>query len=399
MLPQLTSMIDMALLQSLCSDKCPESQTLEFKRCLRSTSEKDKQELAKDVTALANTEGGDIIYGIVEVNGVAGSLEHINAESNPPDSVVRRFIQTLEALVEPRIPGLKLHPIEVEGGYILLLRVPASFDGPHSIRINQARRFVMRNGTATIDMSYEQVRSAFDRTATLAKSAHDFIAGRLNLISEGRSAAKLLDGPLFVTHLVPISGLAGRKSVDLQEIYHNSFLNFVSADWGQSSRTFNFDGLLVHQPPNESGQHYIYNHIFRNGSMEGARLGGATRNYNGEQRALVWSVDMSNFFYNSFRTFLASAKNWGFSGPAVLSVAILNVKGYELGIGNNFLPFNPAIADRPHLITPEVWIADIASDDLDNLIRPVLDMLWQAFNFERCLDFDPASGAFRPRSN
>lgn len=396
LLLQSLDQVDADFLQKLCDDRCPESQTLEFKRVLPGNSDKDKHELSKDVSCLANTDGGDLVYGVEESDGAACSLAPITGEL--ADAAVRRIAQVLDASIEPRIQGLRIQCVDILGGYAVLIRVPASFDGPHSIRINQNRRFVMRNGTSTTDMSFDQVRAAFDRTATLAERARHFIADRLQLIADRKTTAPLTVGPQLVVHLVPIAGLAGRKTVDLRSIYSKNYTEFLGDDWGGGSRTFNFDGLLVHPGGNQDEGYYAYHHIFRTGALEGARLGGRHKETSlGVTKQVVFSLDMSKFFYNSVKKFLASAKTWGFAGPAVLSVAILNVKGFELGIGDSFHEFSRAAADRPHLIVPDVWIEDIDSADIDGAVRPLLDMLWQAFGIERCYDFDEKTGEYAPR--
>lgn len=53
-------------------------------------------------------------------------------------------------------------------------------------------------------------------------------------------------------------------------------------------------------------------------------------------------------------------------------------------------------ANRPHLAT-DLWIEDIDSFDIDSAIRPLLDMLWQTFGYERCPYFDDVTGKFAPR--
>jgi hypothetical protein len=384
-------------LQRLCDDRCPESDTLDFKRELPGNSEKDKHELLKDVCSLANANGGDLVYGVDEVDGVANSL--VPATAEPPDAAKRRIAQVLDAGLEPRVPGIRLHHVDVPGGYALVARVPASYDGPHCIRINTNRRFVMRNGTGTTDMTYEQIRAAFDRTATLAEKARNFVAVRNDLIATRKTPTPMMHGPIWVLHLVPLAGVAERLSVNLRDIYSQSFSNFSGPDWGGASRSFNFDGLVVHPGGMHEDGFYVYTHIFRTGAIEAAQIGGDERQIgqNGPERSIVWSLDMSKFFYSSATKFIAAAKSWGFGGPALLGVAILNVQGYELGIGNVFHPFSRATADRPHLIPPEVWIDNLDTVNVDDALRPSLDVLWQAFGLERCLDFDAETGAFSPR--
>ena len=61
-----SALIDEQTLQRFCADQTPESMTLEFKQELPGRSEKDRMEFLKDVVALANAAGGDVIYGIAE---------------------------------------------------------------------------------------------------------------------------------------------------------------------------------------------------------------------------------------------------------------------------------------------------------------------------------------------
>ncbi len=396
MLLQPLDQLNEQLLQKLCDDSCPESQTLEFKRAIPGSAEKDKHEICKDVAALANTDGGDLVYGIEEHAGTAGAIQPITAE--PADAAMRRIAQILDAGIEPRIQGIKMRHFDVGGGYALVLRVSASFDGPHCIRTNSSRRFVMRNGTSTTDMSFDQLRGAFDRTATLAERARHFIADRLQQIAVRKTTAPLMEGPQWIVHLVPVAGLAGRRTVDLRSIYSKAFTEFLGTDWGGGSRTFNLDGLLIHPSGKQNDGFYAYNHIFRTGALEGAQLGGETREVSpGVKKSIVWSLDMSKFFYVTVKQYLNSMKAWGFAGPAVLSVAILNVKGFELGTGNVFYRPNRTTADRPHLIPPELWIEDIDSISIDEAMRHLLDNLWQGFGAQSCLDFDEKTGTFAPR--
>lgn len=389
--------VNATYLQRLCDDKCPESETLDFKRDLPGNADKDKHELLKDICALANASGGDLVYCVDEIDGVATSI--IPASTEPADNAKRRISQVLDAGLEPRVPGVRLHHVEVPGGYALVVRVPASYEGPHCLRSNNTRRFVVRNGTGTTDMSYEQIRSAFDRTATLAEKARHFVATRNDLIGQRKTPTPVMPGPIWVLHLVPLAGIAERRTVDLRELHSRSFTDFIGQDWGGASRTFNFDGLAVHPGAARDDGHYTYSHIFRTGAMEAAQIGGGPRQIDngGPERSIVWSLEMSKFFHWAASKFIQSAKSWGFGGPALLGVAILDVQGYELGIGDAFHRFSKATADRPHLIPPEIWIDNLDTVSIDDVLRPSLDVLWQAFGLERCMDFDAKSGVYSPR--
>ncbi len=69
--------IDAVLLDQACAENWPESQTLEFKRQLPAKDDSGRVEFLKDVSALANAEGGDLVFGIAEVNAKASRTSRI----------------------------------------------------------------------------------------------------------------------------------------------------------------------------------------------------------------------------------------------------------------------------------------------------------------------------------
>src|SRR5260221_2915214 len=170
--------LDETRLDEICRQRTAESQTLDFKRALPGMSNADKSEFLKDVCAFANKEGGDLVYGVVDDDGTATALSPIAGEA--PDSAKRRLGQIADAGLEPRVVGLQFKEIMVPNGYVLVVRVPESYNGPH--RYGQNGRFVMRSGTHTTELTYDQLRNAFDRGATLAERARHFQVERLALI-------------------------------------------------------------------------------------------------------------------------------------------------------------------------------------------------------------------------
>ena len=384
-------------LRTVCEGKWPESTTIEFKREPPGQSDRDKHELLKDVSALANADGGDLVFGVEEVDGTASSLVPIASEL--ADALERRIGQILEAGLEPRVLGLRTHRVEMEGGYVFVLRVPASYQGPHGIKVNTSRRFVMRNGTTASDLTFDQLRMAFDRTASLAEQARSFIARRTENLIARKSPKPLIAGPIRALHFVPIAGLAGRQRIDLQGLHSNSFTRLLEPDWGGGSRVFNLDGLVVYPGGNPDDGHHGYVQAFRNGAVEAASLGGGTfqQRPSMPEKLIVWSLDMTNWFRERSATVLALAKDVGLSGPAVVSFSMLHVENYELTIDAFFPRRGYSRPDRAHLVAPEVWIESLETANVDDFVRPLMDTLCQGFGLDRCLDYDAASGMFKPR--
>ncbi|MES2183882.1 MAG: ATP-binding protein [Pseudomonadota bacterium] len=399
MITQSINQVDEALLNALVADRASESTTVDFKAIPYDKSDNGKLEFAKDVCAFANAEGGDIVIGLSSTNYTASALKPIEGEQF--DALARRLTEVLNSRVEPRVPGIAMREVRLAaGGYAIVVRVPSSYDGPHSFRTaGESRRFVVRNGVGITDMSIDQIRNAFDRTATLADRANDFIRQRLSKIAARDTSNPILAGPVWALHVSPLSGLSGKSSPPLSELYQTEFTRFLESDWGGGSRTFNFDGLTIHPGGDWVKGHYTYAQIFRNGTIECASTGGAKRvlQDGGEEKSIVWSLDMSKFFWRRTLLALTELKRMGFSGPALIGCALLTAKGYELGIGDVFSYISNSVADRSNFIVPPVYVEDIETVNLSSVLRPALDAFWQIFDRPRCLDFDEHTGEFNPR--
>lgn len=382
--------IDESVLLQLCSDQCPESSTLDFKRDLPGNSDKDKAEISKDVCAFANAGGGDLVYGIQEADGGASAICPITAEAE--DAACRRLGQILDANLEPRITGLRLRAVKVTGGYVLIVRVPASFNSPHRYYFNNGySKFVMRNGTHTTELSYEQLRSSFDRKATLVDRARRLRGDRIALIGERQSAMPMKPGPVCVVHLIPVASLAGHVSLDLGPLY-NDIARMMFSDWGGGSRHFNLDGVVAYPFLDDNGV-LAYTQMFRSGAFEAARHGGLTIK---DDISKIPSTTIAGFYRDATIRAFSLVQSLGITGPAVLGWALLDVKDAELALAGYFR--SSYKSDRKDLVLPETWIENLASvPDIDHVVQPIFDMLWQCFGLERCSEYD-ADGRWKPRS-
>ena len=149
----------------LVRDALPESTTVDFKRDLPGNADRDRHEFLKDVCAFANSGGGSIYYGISEEEGAAAGLTPIGGSTY--DDVVRRFGQILDAGIEPRLRGVEFRKFEEGDGFILGVRIPPSLNAPHRFMHNGHSKFVLRNNTHTVEMTFDQLRQAFNRSGSL----------------------------------------------------------------------------------------------------------------------------------------------------------------------------------------------------------------------------------------
>src|SRR6476620_4623355 len=102
-------------LQRLIDDGIPESLTLDYKdSAALAKDSKSRDELCKDVSAFANSAGGQIVYGINEKNN---KLDNGSA-------LTREWLeQVIDSNVQPRIEGLVITPIRLAkgNGYVITI--------------------------------------------------------------------------------------------------------------------------------------------------------------------------------------------------------------------------------------------------------------------------------------
>lgn len=150
-------------LLALIRDKTPENFTLEFKasEALAKTNEK-KKELAKDISALANSAGGTIIYGIVEdpSTHVADKLDAGTDQVEIPPEWIE---QVVDSRVHPRIDSLRVFAVPVgdsdQAKVVYIVEVP---QGTTAHMASDNKYYKRRDRTVSAMEDYE-VRDAMAR--------------------------------------------------------------------------------------------------------------------------------------------------------------------------------------------------------------------------------------------
>ena len=107
MIPGAIESIDGDVLSRLLSTGVLKSRALEFKRDLTGGVNDDKKEFLADVTVLANTLGGYLIYGVDETAGIVSAAVGVVVEDK--DAAQLRLEQLLRHGFEPRMAGVRMH--------------------------------------------------------------------------------------------------------------------------------------------------------------------------------------------------------------------------------------------------------------------------------------------------
>lgn len=376
-----------SLLQCIASH-IGESDTLEFKRSAPGGADKDKHEFLKDVSALANANGGQIIYGMREDSGVASELCPLGPES--ADSLILRLTQSLQSSVEPQIPALQFKPINLSaGGFVLALSVGRSFAGPHRVTLNGKNAFYARGPRGVFEYSYSQLRDAFNLRERATDSARAFRAERLVAIKMARTPKPLLKNARYVIHMLPLTAFSASPAINIEDAYsrHTELLFGRQTSY---SNYHNLDGLLISSQATATHAHK-YVQLFRSGAIETVGFAALAN----DERKLLPSVYLATEFRAAIRNHAKALASLGVSGPVCIAIALLNVGDHQLALSNH--DFKDC--DRDDLELPELWFDSVLalSQNPDSALRPTLDVLWQCFDTPHCYYYDENGNWAPPR--
>lgn len=187
----------------LIDNKISEGKNLDFKaRFHKKPTDSEKKELSKDLSSFANSDGGDLVFGICEKNGQADSLsDDIGVSLDEVEKVKEDFLRRSYDIVEPPILNIKFKHINVDGKLIIIIRVEKSFNAPH--RAND-RTYYFRLEKESKPMPTDQLRRLFFEGVNLEKDIKQFHLERINTYRDGLSVVTIVNEPKLVFHFVPV---------------------------------------------------------------------------------------------------------------------------------------------------------------------------------------------------
>lgn len=147
-------------IENLITNEVEESIYLDFKDSLAlDKTDGKKKEIAKDVSAFANSEGGIIIYGVQEKNHKAYSLNFIDGNIYTKEWIE----QIINSSIQRRISDIKIFPIRKNQNInetIYLIKIPKSLDSPH---LSRDKRFYKRFNFESVMMEEYEIRNTYGR--------------------------------------------------------------------------------------------------------------------------------------------------------------------------------------------------------------------------------------------
>ena len=158
-------------IRDLVTNSVEESLTLEYKAAgALSRDSKPMIQITKDASAMANSAGGVLIYGIAEDQATRElRLDPVNRVSFP-----REWIEQVVAQIRPRVVGLKISSVEVGGvkdEVVYVLEIPQGTTAHQAADCKYYRRYNFQ----CVAMYDHEIRDVMGRT----KHPHVVVGARL----------------------------------------------------------------------------------------------------------------------------------------------------------------------------------------------------------------------------
>lgn len=394
------SEINEAEVRALIENEVIESAHLEYKRDIHFNNDKEKKELLADICSFCNIGGGVILYGIDEkreegkTTGIPSSICGLSVNV---DEIIRKIDESVRHSIEPRVIGLKMGQLEVDMKIVLVMFIPRSINPPHMVTFKGSSKFWRRANASKYQMGMEEIRESILGENNLKTKIKEFRNQRIGNILSNDTPIELVSSPKIVLHIIPIDNFLHPK-INLSKISQNDRLGYYPITGASCNERLNYDGFYTYWASfyESGGENYSYTQVYRNGVIESVDAFSIGESGKDKQK-LIPSISYEEDLIKFSNRVLGLLVRDGISGPAILYLSLLGVKGYEMALGSNFFPrFNKTAIDKDDLILPEIYIEDIANFSAQSVLKTSFDLIWNACGFERSFNFDE-NGSWKSR--
>lgn len=378
-------------IKNLKESSVAEGKTIEYKEKVDIKTVGGKKEFLGDVSSFANTIGGDLIIGIKEkkriktpdkIIGVSIKDEDIEVEKSRLENIIQMGIQ-------PKIQ-FSIRSIKLENqNKIIIIRIYKSWIGPHRVIYRGHDKFYARNSTGKYQMDIWELRTAFNLSETLIEKIRNFRIQRIAELAANNTPIPFFEGAKTILHLIPLTSFSPNIIYNIDYIANNpSELPPIYASGWRKRNTF--EGFITYdQKTIESKISYSYAHFYRNGIIEAVEgiLLNRGRLMDKNQKAGIPSAAFEESLFKPILKYLKLQKKLGVDTPIYLFLTLTGIKNNVLILGNRRYSeeINRDILDLPESVIENL---DINLIDIINILKPLYDIIWNAFGLPRSFNFD-----------
>jgi hypothetical protein len=368
--------ISLETLRSLVESKVPESERLDYKREVYGKG--DNREIAKDVSALANTQGGHLVLGILDVEGEP--TEIVGLEGINLDAEIRRMDDVLRTSVQPSITGVRFKPIrDGERLAAIVVRVPRSWRAPHQVVANSTYRFYGRRARSNAPLDVDALRSLFSLSETIGDRIRRFRDERLALIRSGNTSVAVAGAHKVIWHAIPFRAFGSSGLLNVGALLQSADV-FDRLGVSSGLRRSNVDGVIRVQTQDP----VAYAQVYRNGTIEVAE---EWPRHDPNGVLVLPSDEIAKAVRGKLSATRDILRAIGADAPVAVGITLVGMCGWRMGVGQDRRQRDDWVFDRDVIVIPD-HLVETLDGDIDRDARPILDMIWQAAGWPAAEGFD-----------
>lgn len=370
-------MVDLSVtdLDALVTSGVGESRMLDYKLTLPGSSDGEKKEFLADVTAMANTDGGCILYGVEtgrdssgQDSGIPSGFPGI-AGANLDREKLRLAAMLQDGVSPPLRGGVVFQEVSVAASHsVLALGIPRSLLAPHRVIYGRNNRFWRRSESGKYEPEVTELRRIFLQADSWGADIENFRRERAEQIRVRRMPAVDVSSSAFF-HVLPLGRLD--QLIDLRPHFRKLATTLAPPQQQGWGHRYNVDGFMTYtdRTPIPS-----YTQWFRFGGIEGytSRFVQQRSNEPPIFRARDLSITIENYVRDAvvaLRDVLEQEPPYG-----------IGVSLY--GIHAAVIPLPAAERSKPvdqdEMLLPLLILEDFEPVQVRERLRPLIDTIWQS---------------------
>lgn len=371
-------------IKRLVDNKVQETKSLDYKKELKFSQDKDRKEFLFDITSMFNTDGGCLVYGIEESKddkgqntGTPETITGITIENY--DKLVQQIEDTVKGNSEPSITNLTLNNLTVDGQTVLVIGISKGLGLPTMVTFNETNKFYRRRNSGKYAVDVYELNQMFMQNQVLKESAEKFRLQRIEKVRSLKVFPTLNNTASFFIQVIPFSFLS-EQTLDFTAVEGMQLSTTMRPMYcGGWDTMYNLDGYASFSTSSDRKLIDGYDQIFRNGIYEvyTARLFEQVLNNNTNQNVnCLYGSTFVKETLEKVNDALTVLKKFHIEAPFIVCISIHSILGGAIkgdrGFSRTFM--------TDEILLPPIVLPTYETE-LYKHLKPNFDILWQSVGY------------------
>lgn len=258
--------IDLDYIQYLIDNKVREHDHLQYEAKLDIDTETGQYKLLADVAAIANTGGGNIIYGVKKSTKTSELYKVCGLPEINFDEMLARMRDIIERGIDPRISNLEIGVLRKNGAIpVIVLHVPLSLHRLYRLAQDSLSPYIRKGNRIrrmTLVEREESVHFRFKIESTLIQRTFK----RMSKILSDKGGIPLGHASKIIVFLYPVATILGTARIEVKDLPGYAHADMIFGCLSYRSRLNAKGWLKYHEDADGSGGAYVQ--YFYNGAVE-----------------------------------------------------------------------------------------------------------------------------------